>query len=193
MADFQTAFSWIMTSEDPHLTYATGPDAPNQWQLDSSGNPVLDAYGNKIRIGAFAISGINSLSYPVQFHTINNIPQSQRGPAVQHFYQTVFWNKWYGLLSSDDIAKRVYDEAVNSGPATGVEILQKAVNAVTGTPSLDIDGDWGPETVASTNAADPTLLLEKFIAARVAHYEGIVARNPQDSIYLEGWLARARK
>jgi lysozyme family protein len=138
----------------------------------------------------FAISGINSGAWPADFATIAALPQASRAPAVEAFYQAHFWNNWFAQLTSDDLAKRVFDFAVNGGSGSAVKTLQQAVNALGGT--LTVDGGWGPNTLAAVNAADQQALVQAFIAARVAHYQAIAAANPADAQYLNSWLARAQ-
>lgn len=164
MADFATAYAWMMDNEDEAREYANVPDAPP---------------------GARAISGINSEAFPVQFAAIAAIAQANRGPAVQNFYESQFWNSWFAQLTSDDLAKRVFDESVNAGEGTAVKLMQMAIS-----PSLTADGCWGPKTVAAANSGDYVTL---FISLREQHYRNIAAANPADEKYLDEWLARAKK
>jgi lysozyme family protein len=162
----------MLSNEDPAHAYAVVPDAPP---------------------GAHAISGINSAAFPSQFEAIEALQQNQRGPAVQNFYQTQFWNKWFAQLVSDEVAKRVFDASVNMGPGTAVNLLQQAVNDSSPATVLNEDGQWGPKTVGAANACDPVALVTAFKGARAFHYECIVKANPADEKYLAGWLARAEK
>ncbi len=174
MADFLTAFQWMMQSEDARHACAVVPDS----------TPV-GATGP-----CYAISGVNSGAWPQQYATIAALPQGSRLPAVQAFYEQYFWNHWYAQLVSDDLAKRVFDFAVNGGRETAVKTLQKAVNTLGG--NLTVDGGWGPLTLAAVNAANQQALMQAFIAARVAYYRQVVANTPDDQQYLKGWLARAQ-
>lgn len=162
MASFEIAYNWTMDNEDRGRQYKTVPDAPP---------------------GAQAISGINSAAYPNQFAVINALAQTERGPEIQEFYQTQFWNQWFSQLLSDDVAKRVFDSAVNMGPGTAVKILQEAIN-VFKTPPLDVDGGWGPNTVAGANSVLSSALVPAFQQERLEHYKAIVAANPSDAKYL---------
>lgn len=162
MASFEIAYNWMMDNEDRGRQYKTVPDAPP---------------------GAQAISGINSVAYPTLFAYINATPQSQRWSAVKDFYQKEFWNQWFSQLLSDDVAKRVFDAAVNMGPGTAVKILQEAIN-VFKTPALVVDGGWGPNTVAGANGVLSSALVTAFQQERLEHYKAIVASNPSDSKYL---------
>lgn len=170
MASFDIAYDWMMDNEDARRAYAQIPDAPP---------------------GAFAISGINSAAFPEDFGVIAATPQSQRAPKVQAFYAEKFWNNWFSQLLSDDLAKRIFDEAVNAGEGTAVRVLQEAINALGG--ALTVDGGWGTLTLTAANSANPAALIAAFIEARENYYRAIVQRNPADQKYLQEWLARAAK
>ena len=151
-----------MDSEDSTRSYAIVPD-----------------------VGGDAISGINSAVFPSPFAIIAAIPQAQRGPAVATFYESTFWNRWFAQLVSDDVAKRVFDSAVNQGPGTAVRILQCAVNdTFPGGSLVSEDGIWGPRTVAGVNVCGSDALVSEFQQARLSAYVAIVARNPSDAQYL---------
>lgn len=177
MADWNTAYNWMMDNEDRARACAQVPDAP------PAGVPGP----------CYAISGINSGAFPTQFSEIAALAQSDRGPAVQSFYQNHFWNRWIEQLESDELCKRVFDFAVNAGPGTSTKCLQRAVNSLGPDKAIAEDGGWGPATVAAANAADADALVYAFKAHRVAHYQAIVDANPADARYLAGWSARAQK
>ena len=174
MAHWNTAYNWMMDNEDTARACAQVPDAPP---------------------GAFAISGINSAAWPEEFAAVAALPQNQREPLVQQFYENHFWNMWYAQLVSDDLCKRVFDFAVNAGSAASVRCLQQAPNALAGSGAAQIvdDSDWGPMTLDAANSADPAALVEAFQVERAAYYQAIVAAKPHLSIYLAAWIARARK
>lgn len=176
MANWDVCFNWLMDNEDRARSYAIVPD-----------------------VGGSAIAGVNSKDWPVQFQKIANLPADQRGPLVALFYQQAYWNKWYAQLTSDEVAKRVFDASVNCGPRAAIEILQRAINpialkmAAPGSYLLIIDGAWGRHTVESANALDPAGIVPAFCAERVLHYQAIVDANPADAVYLAAWTARALK
>jgi lysozyme family protein len=172
MAQWNVAYNWMLDNEDRARAYNVVPDAPP---------------------GAFAISGINSASFPSEFDTIAKLMISERGPEVEDFYRAHFWNQWYAQLTSDDLCKRVFDFAVNAGSVAAVRCLQRACNSFPIQVPLIEDGGWGPLTVAKVNILDPDILVAAFQQARIAHYKAIVAANPEDAQYLSGWLARAMK
>jgi len=173
VADFSTCFNWMIQNEDPTLACAIVPDIPP---------------------GAHAISGINSAAYPADYAAIAALPQDQRPAAVTDFYQNNFWNKWIQALTSNEVAMRVLDAAVNMGPGTAVKILQTAINAIYCPPhTIPVDGGWGPVTITAANGLEEAEFVEAFKNAREQHYRDIVAAKPEDAPYLPAWLARAVK
>jgi lysozyme family protein len=175
MADFVTAFQWMIESEDSRQQCAVVPDSTPA----GAAGPC------------FAISGINSGSYPGDYASIAALPQGSRLAAVEAFYKKQYWSSWYDQLVSDDLAKRVFDFAVNGGPGTAVKTLQRAVNSLGG--NLTVDGGWGPMTLAAVNAANQAALVQAFVNTRVAYYQLIAANNPANAQFLQGWIARAEK
>ncbi|MGC9157416.1 MAG: hypothetical protein ACP5FH_00395 [Terracidiphilus sp.] len=174
MADWKIAYDWMMENEDASRACAQRQDSPS---------------------GALIISGINSQIWPAEFAAIAALPQEQREPLIRRFYEDHFWNIWYVQLDSDEVAKRVFDFAVNAGSVASVRCLQQAVNSLTppgGALLLD-DGSWGPITVDEANRTDPAMLVAAFRAARVGCCQAIAAGDPAKRKHLAAWLARAEK
>lgn len=178
MADFDTAYNFMMDNED--FTRAC--------------KQVSDSVPAGCTGPCFAISGINSGSWPAQFNSIAAIPQADRGAAVQQFYHDNYWNDWFGQVVSDEVGKRVFDFSVNGSSQLAVKCLQQAVNSVNvGATQIREDGGWGPHTIAAVNAADAGALVAAFKAKRLAHYQAIADANPDRKQYLKGWTIRAEK
>jgi hypothetical protein len=176
MADWNTAYNWMMDNEDSKRACSQVPDAA------PSG----------VAGPCYAISGINSGSHPAQFAAIVAVAQSEREPLVQQFYHDNFWNTWFDQITSDEIGKRVFDFAVNGGPGSAVKCLQRAVNSPEpeGSQILE-DGHWGPATLAAVNAADPEALVTAFKAQRLAYYQDVAANKPGAAQSLADWTRRA--
>lgn len=166
MSEFAPALSYILDFEDPRREYAIVPDA-----------------------GGYAISGVNSKAWPIEYNDIADLPQPERPAAVAAFYLKNFWTPLrLAEINSQDIANRVMDATVNMGPITAVRLLQTCM-------ALDDDGIMGPITIARTNAdaeTPPGALLNQFRSARAQHYRKIVANDPSKAQYLAGWLKRAQ-
>ena len=170
MASFNVALAWTLDNwEDPSHEYKKDPDAP---------------------LGAFAIAGINSVAWPEDFAAINATPQADRAVPVAAFYSKHFWTSWLAALTSDEVAKRVFDAGVNMGSGTAAKMIQAAVNACGG--SLAVDGQLGPASLVVVNGCDPVAVVDAFKQQRANHYRKIVTLNPSNQKYLAGWLERAQ-
>lgn len=176
MADWNTAYNFMMDNEDAPRACKQVPDSTPQGKTGP----------------CYAISGINSGSYPTQFSTIAALPQDQREPSVQQFYHDSFWNNWFEQIASDEVCKRVFDFAVNGGGYWAVKCLQQAVNSL-GPTQIKEDGGWGPATLAAVNAADADSLVTAFKAKRVARYQDIAGADPARQQDLKFWTIRANK
>jgi len=163
MSDFGVCLGWLLDVEDPHRTWKKVPDA-----------------------GGYAIGGINSRFFRADFNRIDAVPQDQRGPAITEFYRNNFWNKYFDALISTEVAKRVFDAAVNQGPNTAVKLLQLAVDSVS-CSHLCADGLWGEETLSTVNAAPAEALVHAYKNERLKEYQRIGGRN------LKAWIARASR
>ena len=87
-------------------------------------------------------------------------------------------------VKEQDIAWKLFDMAVNLGLGTAIKLCQRALG-------IAVDGKWGPATEAAVNARLPLSLMEGLRAAAAAHYRDVVAANPANEKFLNGWLARA--
>ncbi len=168
MADWDVCYDWMMDNEDRNRECKIVPDPTS---ADHT---------------AQAISGINSAYYPEWFARVAALPQKDRPPVVQEFYKTEFWNRWYYVLNSNEIAKRVLDASVNMGPGTAVKLLQQAFNSSCNPSSTRLreDGAWGPSTVLSANSVEPGYLVIEFKRVRLVHYQDIVQKAPSKAKYL---------
>jgi lysozyme family protein len=179
MADWNTAYNWMMDNEDSTRAFAQ----------------VSDPCPAGVAGPCYAIGGVNSGAWPEEYAAIAAADQSDRQALVQQFYQNHFWDNWYAQLNSDELCKRVFDFAVNGGTGASVRCLQRAVNglAAAGTVPISEDGGWGPATAGAVSAADPVALVPAFQDARVAFYQSLAAADPNKAKYLNGWTARAQK
>lgn len=92
----------------------------------------------------------------------------------------------------DEIVPQLFDMAVNHGPRQAVRILQQVLGLAGW--RVDIDGTVGPETrrVAFEAQEEMGPFLANAIAEeRVNFYRRLVAADPSQGVFLNGWLARA--
>lgn len=76
-----------------------------------------------------------------------------------------------------------FDGAVNSGMGRAAKWLQTAIGATA-------DGDIGPATMLKLSSADEHVTINKICDLRVAFYRQIVANDPTQGRFLNGWLRR---
>lgn len=83
-----------------------------------------------------------------------------------------------------------FDMAVNHGPHRAIQLLQKALG-------LPADGAIGPYTRQAAEAAIAKLgfkaVENAVVNAREAFYNAIIAQDPSQAKYRDGWLHRAEE
>lgn len=128
--------------------------------------------------------GISKRSYPSL-----DIANLTREDAIAIYYRD-WWQRYgYGRLQDDVVATKVFDMAVNMGPATAHRLLQEALVFLS--YSIAVDGILGPQTIGAANKADPKRLLQVLRWLAAHYYYRIAAQRPQSQAFLIGWLRRA--
>lgn len=164
-----------MATFDPAFDFM----APHEWNPDDPDggytNDPLDAGGE-------TKYGISKRANPDL-----DIPNLTLTEAKER-YRIRYWNG-YGMLSSQKIANKVFDLAVNLGNKQANKILQQACGE-SGLPTT-VDGQFGPNTIAAANSCDETTLLDFIRMEAKSYYLRIVDANPSQGKFLNGWLKRA--
>jgi lysozyme family protein len=124
-------------------------------------------------------------------------------------YHRCFWVRAQAASFPAPLGEMVFDQAVNGGLVAARKLLQRAINAclieargksgaVGGVPgTLAVDGAIGPKTraalawVLKSRRFGVEALADYYRAAAKERYRDIVRRNPSQSRFLKGWLARA--
>lgn len=134
--------------------------------------------------------GISKRSYPTE--DIKNLTPQR----AAFLYERDFWNPFrLGEVNDESIAAKMLDMAVNMGPITMVQRVQRALNYIlVGTP-VTVDGHIGPMTLGYINGmnARQTRILLLALEAYSAHryIELIEGPDPRYDRFSEGWLVRA--
>jgi lysozyme family protein len=82
---------------------------------------------------------------------------------------------------------------VNCGVGGAAKQLQRALNELAGGAVVNIDGVVGPATLAAIGRVEWQALAKKYIDVRTAYYNGLVAKNSSQGVFLEGWLNRLNR
>lgn len=134
--------------------------------------------------GGETMYGISKRSYP---HL--DIANLTRDQAVE-IYRRDWWERYgYGELASLEVATKVFDLAVNTGPGTAHRLLQEALVFLG--HQLVVDGVLGPKTLAAANAEEPQRLLQVLRWKAAERYFSLAERRPENRAFLLGWLRRA--
>jgi len=104
-------------------------------------------------------------------------------PAAMVYYQSQFWSSIYDQIDSQDVANKIFDMRVLFGPKEAIMLLQLILN-------IDMDGVFGPFTLAVVNAQAPKDLLLRYQQKLRAHAQNVVIAHPEESVFLQGWLNR---
>ena len=107
--------------------------------------------------------------------------------VVGYIYRKDYWR--FDAITDQRVATKVFDLCVNFGLSGGVRLLQRALNISGGL--VTTDGVCGPATLAATNQADPSTLLDALAMEATVRYHEIVAARPDQRKFLAGWLHRA--
>jgi lysozyme family protein len=99
------------------------------------------------------------------------------------------YRDWYWEPCSCDavpypLAVSIFDTAVNSGQATAIRLLQRAV-------WIDEDGVVGKDTMDAIGALDPYIAAHSFITLRRLYYRGLAGQIAD--LDMRGWLNRCVK
>ncbi|VVB50907.1 Glycosyl hydrolase 108 [uncultured archaeon] len=102
------------------------------------------------------------------------------------YYSEKYWKPLYSEINDQLLGEKLFDMGVLFGVGTAVKLLQISLTEG-GKISLVSDGVFGPITLADTNQRGS---LEEYRTVLVRHAVDVVNRNPQDGVFLQGWLNR---
>jgi lysozyme family protein len=109
---------------------------------------------------------------------------------IRWVYKKFFWDRYgYGSIADQRVATKVFDGAVNFGPARAAVMAQRVAKAVS--PNLQVDGAFGPASLAAVNAMEPDAFLAGFRKQQEDYYNLRAATNPKLRKFLHAWLSRA--
>lgn len=117
---------------------------------------------------------------------------------AEEIYYRFFWIRpgVYRLPEPFDAA--LFDQVVNAGEAAAVKLLQQALNEtladIGSMATLRVDGVLGSFTEGRLRAAvaiRKDRLLNAYRAHAAGRYRAIVAADPSQARFLDGWLKRA--
>lgn len=128
--------------------------------------------------------GISKRSYPNE--DIKNLTIAR----AKEIYFADFWKPYkYDQITSDSVATKIFDTAVNTGAKRAFRFAQQAANTLG--KNLVVDGIFGNGTLAAINSLSSDAFLSAYRTIQADYYKSIVAANPSKGVFLRGWLTRA--
>lgn len=163
MVDFDVAFDRLMGHEG---NYSNDRTDPGNWTGGRVG--VGELKGTKFGIAANTYGHLD----------IKNLTRED----VKAIYREDFWEKIHADKLADGVAWQALDFAVNSGPKTAIQGLQRAVRVAP-------DGWWGEHSQAALETMTESDVIMLLIAERIDYMTG--RKNwPEHG---KGWARRMAK
>lgn len=115
--------------------------------------------------------------------------------GVKKIYFKYFWNNYYQSLASIELAFRIFDFGIMSGPNFAVKLAQRQFNNYVKQKLLVEDGSFGNKTLSALNGLHPVinksfgqLILDDYVLAFKIFLKEL--NKPQ---FIKGWLNRLSK
>lgn len=148
----------------------------------------------------YGITSVLLSAYLQRVATLEDV-QNLDEERAQAIYEKEFWNP-LRLSEVDDqmIATAIFDIAVNMGPVQAMKLTQAAINDVCvddalinkyGPPGVGVDGKMGDETLRYLNSLSRDHFIKVLRVKMLAKYSDIVAKIPEQRVFLNGWTKRA--
>jgi lysozyme family protein len=129
-----------------------------------------------------------SLSFPKPA-TKDDIKNLTRVQAAE-IYLVCWWQvNHYERITSQMIASKTIDMAVNMGAGWAHTLVQKAANDCGA--NLLTDGALGPLSIAAINAIPDTQLVKAIAERQKERYEYIISKDPSQEEWRHDWMVRA--
>ncbi len=97
--------------------------------------------------------------------------------------KSAYWNRWKAdKINNQSMANLLVDWVL----ASGCQSIKRAQRVI----GVNPDGIAGRATLAAINSQDAKLLFSRLHDARIDYVQEIVRRNPEQQIWLNGWLNR---
>ena len=104
-------------------------------------------------------------------------------PQAKQIYFEKYWLAGRCDKMPEKVAILHFDGCVNHGVTNAAKFLQRAVGVVD-------DGVIGPVTLSELQISDIDEICDSICKQRAEFYYAIVARRPNQSRFINGWLAR---
>ncbi len=165
MADFESCINWVLRLEDSTLS-----------------GKIIDLHDGG-GLTRFGITQHSNQNVEPTFWT--TMPFAEALDLAKRRYRAIYWNVMKGdFINFEEVAAVLLSFVVNDGASRAIKEIQEAVG-------VSDDGNFGPQTLAAVNAAEPVQLARDLRDNQISFYRRIVEYNPADERFLKGWINRA--
>lgn len=169
-----------MSIFDDAFAYTVGNEGAYSNDLHDSGGPTK--YG--ITIHDLSVY----LGRPASVQEVKDMAIE----VAKEIYAKRYWKAMAcDQMHAPGIAMCMFDIGVVRGIGVPPKYAQNICNAHGS--ALIVDGQIGPKTLAALNEIDQAAFIRDFSAMAEAGFRAIVAHNPTQSVFLRGWVNRARR
>jgi lysozyme family protein len=108
---------------------------------------------------------------------------------ARDIYYHEFWlDQQYNKIKNRDIAKEMFDQAVNMGPGRANRNLQKSYNLLFD-DEISVDGVIGPNTLKAINhCGKPISLFNLLNGYQIMHYINLAEKSEKYKSFIRGWV-----
>lgn len=133
--------------------------------------------------GGATMRGVTQATYD-RFRDRKDLPRRHVREIDDWEVRAIYRDYWEGAHCDalpPAVAVAHFDMAINAGPRQAVKTLQRAVG-------VDVDGIFGPVTLAATE--DRADLLDDYLFARLDFYVDLAVARPRLRKFLPSWVRR---
>ena len=172
MADFNLYYPKLIKHEGGYVNDPSDKGGETYRGIARVHNPTWDGWNI-----------IDKKPKPIKVNTV--FPELESN--VKAFYKKKYWDNYsYGNIANQSIAEFLADFTINGAPKTAIKNIQTFVSA-------NPDGAFGKDTASAINKyPDQGKLFNYIFDKRKKHYENIVASNPTQQKFYNGWMNRIK-
>jgi len=127
------------------------------------------------------------IGQPASIDDVKNISED----LAKDIYKRWYWDTMrLDEVKSKPIAIAMFDIGLVRGTSIPPKYAQLVLNAQLRS-ELNVDGVMGPKTISAINRTLNKPFLDDYIELVVGGFRQIVAKRPQQKVFLKGWLKRA--
>lgn len=124
-----------------------------------------------------------------KLRTQGEIKRNAKFPEIQYMVDNFYLDRWnkngFPKIVSQHVANLLFDFHVHS-QSWAIKITQRILG-------IAQDGAMGPQTLAAINSVNANDLHERIKNARIEFLKGLVASDPTQGKFLDGWIARVKR